>query len=77
MNAEYGAIEDVVVTVGDRAFRRHDPRHRVHRHDDRPFQALGGVHGVECNGFFLGVGSTFDRARLIGPRGCDCLCEIA
>ena len=41
--------------------------HGVDRNDDRPFQALGRVHGVERDGFFLGVGPAFDGARLVGP----------
>ena len=30
----------------------------------RPF---GGVHGEECDGFFLRIRPPFDRARLVGP----------
>src|SRR3546814_14992051 len=40
---------------------------RIDGHDDRPFQALGGVHGVEGDGFFLSVGPSLNGTRFVGP----------
>ena len=47
------AIESVGLTVDHRAVRRHDAGHGVDGNDDRPFEALGGVHREERDGLFL------------------------
>ena len=70
LHAKDGAVEGVAVAIGHGAFRRHDTRHRIDRHHDRPFKAFGRVHGVECDSFFLGVRTPFDGAGLIGPGCC-------
>ena len=53
--------------VSDSALRCLDLRHGIDRHDDRPFQPLGGMHGVECYRFFLSVGAAFDCPGFVGP----------
>ena len=55
--------------IGDGVLRRHDLRHGVDGHDDRPFQAFGGVHGVKRHSLFLSVRAALDGACFVGP-GC-------
>ena len=56
--------------ISDGVLRRHNLRHGVDRYDDRPLQALGGVHGVKRHCLFLSIRPALDSACFVGP-GCS------
>lgn len=61
------AVEGVGVAVDYGAVGRHHAGHGIDGDDDWPFEAFGGAHGEERDGFFLRDGPAFDGAGLIRP----------